>query len=167
MPAYVVELASTALNEARKAVNGSKILILGVAYKKDIDDPRESPAFEVIELLLRLGARVSYHDPHIPQLPKMRKHDLRLSSQPLTEEFLASQDCVLIVTDHTAGDWNLVLIASRLVVAPPISSASRIVSRSNRAPPPSDSASAALGARRLLNPRIKGFANETMLMDAA
>lgn len=118
MPAYVVDQVMRGMNRAGCAVHGARIAIIGIAYKKDVDDPRESPAFEIIEELLHLGAELSYHDPHIPQLPKMRKHDLRLSSQPLTAEYLAAQDCVLIVTDHTAVDWNLVLTASRLVVDP-------------------------------------------------
>jgi UDP-N-acetyl-D-glucosamine dehydrogenase len=79
---------------------------------------RESPAIKLIHLLQNAGADVSYHDPHVPQLPKMRKHDLRLVSQALTEEYLAGQDCVLIVTDHTAVDWNTVFKHSRLVVDP-------------------------------------------------
>ncbi|MBI3864484.1 MAG: nucleotide sugar dehydrogenase [Planctomycetia bacterium] len=118
MPAYVVDQVMRGLNRAGRAVHGAKIAIIGIAYKKDVDDPRESPAFEIIEELLHLGADLSYHDPHIPHLPKMRKHDLRLSSQDLTTEYLSAQDCVLIVTDHTAVDWNLVLKSSRLVVDP-------------------------------------------------
>ncbi|HEY3963084.1 MAG TPA: UDP binding domain-containing protein, partial [Planctomycetaceae bacterium] len=118
MPAYVVDQVMRSLNRAGRAVHGAKIAIIGIAYKKDVDDPRESPAFEIIEELLHLGADLSYHDPHIPQLPKMRKHDLRLTSQILTEEYLAGQDCVLIVTDHSAVDWNLVLKASRLIIDP-------------------------------------------------
>jgi UDP-N-acetyl-D-glucosamine dehydrogenase len=94
------------------------VAIIGIAYKKDVDDPRESPAFEIIEELLQLGADLSYHDPHIPNMPRMRKHDIRLSSQPLTAEYLAEQDCVLIVADHTAVDWSLVLKSSRLIVDP-------------------------------------------------
>jgi len=82
------------------------------------DDPRESPAFEIIEELLQLGAELTYHDPHIANMPRMRKHDIRLASQPLTPQYLADQDCVLIVTDHSAVDWNLVLKHARLVVDP-------------------------------------------------
>jgi len=118
MPAYVVDQVMRALNRAGRAVHGSKVAIIGIAYKKDVDDPRESPAFEIIEELLQLGAELSYHDPHVPNLPRMRKHDIRLSSQTLTAEYLAEQDCVLIVTDHSAVDWNLVLKTSRLVVDP-------------------------------------------------
>jgi UDP-N-acetyl-D-glucosamine dehydrogenase len=118
MPQYVVDQVMRGLNRAGQTVHGAKIALIGIAYKKDVDDPRESPAFEIIEELLHLGADLSYHDPHIPQLPKMRKHDLQLTSQALTEEYLAGQDCVLIVTDHSAVDWNLVLKASRLIVDP-------------------------------------------------
>jgi UDP-N-acetyl-D-glucosamine dehydrogenase len=119
MPGYVVEQVMRGLNRAGKAVHGAKIAIIGIAYKKDVDDPRESPAFEIMEELIELGAELTYHDPHIPQLPRMRKHgDLKMASQPLTADYLARQDCVLIVTDHTAVDWNLVLAHSRLVVDP-------------------------------------------------
>jgi len=118
MPHYVVEQTMRALNDAGRAVRGSKIAVIGIAYKKDVDDPRESPAFEIIEELMALGARLSYHDPHIPQLPKMRKHDLHMASQPLSAEYLAAQDCVLVVTDHSAVDWELVVTHSKLVIDP-------------------------------------------------
>ena len=90
MPEYVLEKLTLALNERRKAVRGSRVLVLGIAYKKDIDDPRESPAFEIIEGLLRLGADVSYHDPHVPKAPRMRSWpDLpAMASLPLTAETL-------------------------------------------------------------------------------
>ena len=118
MPHYVVEQTMRALNRARKSVCGSKVGIIGIAYKKDVDDPRESPAFEIIEELIALGAEITYHDPHVAELPKMRKHDLRMQSQPLTTEWLAAQDCVLVVTDHSAVNWQLVHDSSRLVVDP-------------------------------------------------
>jgi len=118
MPGYVVDQVIRGLNRAGRAVQGAKIAIIGIAYKKDVDDPRESPAFEIIEELLHLGAELSYHDPHIPTMPRMRKHDLRMVSQPITPQFLAAQDCVLIVTDHTAVDWPTVLKHSRLVIDP-------------------------------------------------
>jgi UDP-N-acetyl-D-glucosamine dehydrogenase len=118
MPHYVVDQTGRALNRARKAVNGSKVGIIGIAYKKDVDDPRESPAFEIIEELLKLGAEITYHDPHVPQLPKMRKHDIRMNSSPLTREWLGTQDVVLVVTDHSKIDWQLVKDASSLVVDP-------------------------------------------------
>jgi UDP-N-acetyl-D-glucosamine dehydrogenase len=116
MPAHVVNRVAEALNEERKAVRGSRVLVLGAAYKKDVDDPRESPAFEILELLQKRGAVIAYNDPHIPRLPPMRHHHVRLESQPLTEELLAAQDCVLIVTDHSAYDWPWVMRHARLVV---------------------------------------------------
>lgn len=118
MPAYVITKVSDALNDAGKAVRGSKIAILGMAYKKDIDDPRESPSFELLDLLLKKGASVSYNDPHIPSLPRMRHwpHLEPMTSAPLTAEYLASQDCVLIATDHTAYDYSFIVKHSRLVI---------------------------------------------------
>jgi UDP-N-acetyl-D-glucosamine dehydrogenase len=118
MPHYVVDQVMRGLNRAGKAVQGAKIAIIGIAYKKDVDDPRESPAFEIMEELLELGAELSYHDPHIPKLPKMRKHDLRMNSSALSADYLKAQDCVLIITDHSSVDWNLVLKSSRLIVDP-------------------------------------------------
>ncbi|MCA9210503.1 MAG: nucleotide sugar dehydrogenase, partial [Planctomycetales bacterium] len=86
-------------------------------YKKDIDDPRESPSFTLIEMLLARGAVVSYNDPHIPVLPSMRHHHVpHLESQPLSAEWLAEQDCVLIATDHSAYDWDFIVRHSRLVI---------------------------------------------------
>ncbi len=116
MPQYVVDRVADALNEDGKSVKGSRVCVLGVAYKKDVDDPRESPAFAILELLQAKGAVVSYNDPHVPSLPRMRHHSLRLDSQPLTPEFLGEQDCVVIVTDHSAYDWDLVVENARLVV---------------------------------------------------
>ncbi|MBA4062831.1 MAG: nucleotide sugar dehydrogenase [Isosphaera sp.] len=117
MPAFVVSKVADALNDAGKPVRGSKVLILGMAYKKDVDDPRESPGFELMDLLLRKGAAVSYNDPHIPELPRMRHWPhLHMASTPLTAENLAAQDCVLIATDHTAYDYRFVAAHSRLVV---------------------------------------------------
>jgi UDP-N-acetyl-D-glucosamine dehydrogenase len=116
MPRYVVSRVADALNEEGKPVKGSRVCVLGVAYKKNVDDPRESPAFEVMELLQARGAFVSYSDPHIPSLPPMRHHSIRLDSEPLTEAFLATQDCVIIVTDHSAYNFEHVLRHARLVV---------------------------------------------------
>ena len=118
MPEYVVRRTMLALNAHGKAVNGSRVLVLGAAYKKDVDDPRESPSFALMEQLRELGARVSYNDPHIPELPPMRRYDLRLSSVPLTAETLAAQDAVLIATDHSAYDWEFVVRHAPLVVDP-------------------------------------------------
>jgi UDP-N-acetyl-D-glucosamine dehydrogenase len=117
MPRYVVERTAEALNEDGKAVRGSRVCVLGVAYKKDVDDPRESPAFEILEMLQARGAAVTYSDPHVPALPRTRRHPgLRLESRPLTAEFLAAQDCVLLVTDHSAFDYPFVVRHARLVV---------------------------------------------------
>jgi UDP-N-acetyl-D-glucosamine dehydrogenase len=117
MPHYVVSRIADALNDQGRAVRGSKICILGMAYKKDVDDPRESPSFKLMELLQGRGAVVSYNDPHIPKLPAMRHfHVPELSSQELTEKYLGAQDCVLIATDHSAYDWDYIVRHSRLVV---------------------------------------------------
>jgi UDP-N-acetyl-D-glucosamine dehydrogenase len=117
MPAYVVAKVADALNVAGKPVIGSRIVLLGMAYKKDIDDPRESPGFEIMELLLKKGARVEYNDPHIPRLPAMRHYPtLRMASQDLTAEYLGRCDAAVVVTDHTAYDWDFVLKHAPLVV---------------------------------------------------
>jgi UDP-N-acetyl-D-glucosamine dehydrogenase len=118
MPEYVVQKLLLALNDRGRAMKGARILVLGLAYKKDIDDPRESPAFEVIHALYRLGAVVSYHDPHVPRAPRMRTWpDLPpLTSEPLTAETLAACDAAIVVTDHTAVDYELVARHAPLVV---------------------------------------------------
>jgi UDP-N-acetyl-D-glucosamine dehydrogenase len=116
MPQYVVNRIADALNEDCKPLKGSRISVLGVAYKKDVDDPRESPAFVILELLQRRGAQVSYNDPHIPSLPSMRHHTIVLDSEALTEQYLASQDCVVIVTDHSAYNYEWIVRHARLVV---------------------------------------------------
>jgi UDP-N-acetyl-D-glucosamine dehydrogenase len=118
MPHYVVEKLQHALNERGKPVKGSKILVLGIAYKKDIDDSRESPAFEIIELLFELGASVSFHDPHIPVIPRTRRHAAMagMRSTPLTAEALAEHDAAVIITDHRAVDYEMVSRHAQLVV---------------------------------------------------
>ena len=117
MPAYVVSRVTDALNEVCKPIKGSKITLLGMAYKKDVDDPRESPGFELMDLLLGKGALVQYNDPHIPSLPAMRRYPhLAMDSQELTAEFLHAQDCVLIVTDHSAYDWPWIARHAPLIV---------------------------------------------------
>ena len=118
MPRYVVDKLLEGLNAQGKPLKGARVLLLGLAYKKDIDDPRESPSFELIELLRQRGAEVSYHDPHIPVAPPMRSWpDLpRLESQPLTPERLAAVDAVLVATDHTAVDYALVAESAPLIV---------------------------------------------------
>jgi len=116
MPQYVVDRVVEALNDEGRPVRGSKVCVLGVAYKKDVDDPRESPAFPIIQALLARGADVTYSDPHVARLPKMRHHAIEMSSTPLTPRFLAQQDCVLIVTDHTSVDYQQVVEHASLVV---------------------------------------------------
>jgi UDP-N-acetyl-D-glucosamine dehydrogenase len=118
MPHYVVEKLQLSLNDRSKSLKNSKVLVLGLAYKKDIDDPRESPSFELIDILLRRGAIVSYHDPHITTMPKMRSWpDLpTMVSQALTAETIASCDAVLISTDHSSIDWALVEKSAKLIV---------------------------------------------------
>jgi UDP-N-acetyl-D-glucosamine dehydrogenase len=118
MPRYVVGRLQDALNGQSKPLRGSKICVLGVAYKKDVDDPRESPSFELMELLLAGGAKVYYNDPLIPVLPKMRhyRHLPAMSSTPLTPEFLAGLDCVLISTDHSAYDYDFIVRNAPLVI---------------------------------------------------
>ena len=114
MPYHVVESVSAALNRKRKAVNGSKVLVLGVAYKKDIDDLRESPALTIIEQLQKAGAYVEYNDPYFPRIGKGRKYNLDMQSVPL--EDLAGYDCVLIVTDHSDYDYSRIVREAQLVV---------------------------------------------------
>lgn len=116
MPQYVVDRVSEALNEEGKPLKGSSLCILGVAYKKDVDDPRESPAFEILEMLQRRGAVVSYNDPHIPRLPRMRHHTIRLTSQALTPDFLAAQDAVIVVTDHSRYDFTEIMRHTTLLI---------------------------------------------------
>jgi len=113
MPEYWVGRVVDRLNEQGRAARGSKVLVVGVAYKKDIDDVRESPALDVIRLLQRRGAAVSYHDPHVRRL---KDEDIDLASLPLTSESLAAADCVVIVTDHSNVDYALVERCARLVV---------------------------------------------------
>jgi UDP-N-acetyl-D-glucosamine dehydrogenase len=117
MPHYVIQRLVGALNDHCKPMKNSKICVLGAAYKKDIDDPRESPSFVLMELLLAGGAKISYNDPHVPQLPKMRHHNLPpMASHALTPEFLAEQDCILIATDHSSYDYAFIVKHAKLVV---------------------------------------------------
>jgi len=114
MPYHVLESVTRALNQHKKALNGAKVLVLGVAYKKDIDDLRESPSLTIIELLQKEGAQVSYHDPYFPFVGKGRKYDLQMKCVSL--ENLGDYDCVLIVTDHSDYDYERIVNESRLVV---------------------------------------------------
>lgn len=117
MPSYVINRVAEALNHQGKPIRGCRIGILGVAYKKDIDDPRESPSFKLMELLMERGANISYCDPHIPVLPSMRHYDVpRLATEEMSPDYLSSLDCALISTDHSAFDWNMIVKHSHLVV---------------------------------------------------
>jgi len=114
MPYNVIAATIGALNQHKKPINGSKILVLGVAYKKDIDDLRESPALTIIELLQKEGAEVSYNDPYFPFVGRGRKYDLQMKRTPLDN--LGQYDCVLIVTDHTDYDYKKIVNDAQLVV---------------------------------------------------
>ncbi len=116
MPEHVVSVLMQALNEREKSMRGAKVLVLGVAYKKNVDDVRESPSLVIIEKLLQLGARVYYSDPHVPRIPKMRKHDLKMDSAPVNPELLADMDCVLVATDHDQFDWRMIDTHAPLVI---------------------------------------------------
>lgn len=117
MPRYVVSRVVEGLNINSKPMNGASVLVLGIAYKPDIDDIRETPAAEIIELLTKMGADVSYHDPHVPLLADMRKYmGIDMDSVELTPEVLAAADCVLVVTDHAAIDWEMVGREAKLIV---------------------------------------------------
>src|ERR1700761_3593871 len=114
MPYHVLASVSGALNTQKKAVNGARVLVLGVAYKKDIDDLRESPSLTIIELLQHEGAQVSYHDPYFPFIGKGRKYDLQMKRAELDQ--LGQYDCVVIVTDHSDYDYKRIVRESQLVV---------------------------------------------------
>jgi UDP-N-acetyl-D-glucosamine dehydrogenase len=114
MPYHVIASVASALNRQKKALNGSRVLVLGVAYKRDIDDLRESPSLTIIELLQKEGAQVSYHDPYFPMIGKGRKYDLQMKRSSL--ENLGQYDCVLIVTDHSDYDYRKIVQESQLVV---------------------------------------------------
>jgi len=116
MPYYVVNKVMDALNEQRKSLKGSRILILGMAYKKDIDDLRESPTLKLMEILEHKGARVDYNDPYIPELYPMRHYDYEHHSVELTPENLGSYDAVVISTDHSAYEWDFIVKHAKIVV---------------------------------------------------
>ena len=118
MPRYVITRLMECLNEKSKALNGAKVLVLGMAYKKDVDDMRESPSLELIELLKHHGAKVDYNDPHIPVVPMTREHPqfAGMKSVPLTPANLKKYDAVLISTDHTKYDYNAIVKDAKLVI---------------------------------------------------
>jgi UDP-N-acetyl-D-glucosamine dehydrogenase len=114
MPTYVVSKIADALNDDSKSIRGSKVVVLGVAYKRDVDDVRESPALDVVHLLREKGAQVSYHDPHVPSF--RLEDNTRLESTAYSSDLIANADCVVIITDHKAIDWNDVMANASLVV---------------------------------------------------
>ena len=116
MPEWVVSKVADALNDHGKAIKGSKILILGVAYKKNVDDMRESPSVQLMELLSAKGAVISYADPHVPKFPKMRGHEFALEATALSPEALKQADCVLIATDHDAFDYSMIKENAALII---------------------------------------------------
>jgi UDP-N-acetyl-D-glucosamine dehydrogenase len=114
MPRHVVQSVGQALNGQRKSLNGSRVLVLGVAYKKDVDDLRESPSLEIIELLQKEQALVDYNDPYFPTVGRGRHYDLGMSCVPL--ERVPDYDCVLIVTDHSDYDYAGIVAGAQLIV---------------------------------------------------
>jgi len=116
MPEWVVSKLTDALNDRGKSIKGCKALVLGIAYKKNVDDMRESPSVELMELLQQKGAEISYSDPHVPVFPKMRKHHFDLSSVPLTKETIAGYDFILLATNHDAFDYTLIKKHARLIL---------------------------------------------------
>lgn len=116
MPDWVVSKVSSALNSVGKPLKASKVLVLGVAYKKNVDDMRESPSLRLIDLLLRAGADVNYADPHVPRLPRLRTYDLEMSSLSLSPEVIKSQDALLLATDHDAFDYEQLQKFAQLLV---------------------------------------------------
>jgi len=116
MPEWVMGKLIEALNDRGRALKGSKALVLGIAYKKNVDDMRESPAVELMELLVKRGAQVEYHDPHVPVFPPMREHKFDLKSVPLDDKRIASYDVVLLATDHDVVDYELVKRHARLII---------------------------------------------------
>ncbi|HEY3645752.1 MAG TPA: nucleotide sugar dehydrogenase [Gammaproteobacteria bacterium] len=116
MPEWVIEKTVAALNQRGKALKGSKLLVLGIAYKKNVDDTRESPAVEIMELLREKGAAVAYSDPFVPKFPRMREHRFDLTSVDLTAESLAGFDAVLLATDHDGFDYALIGAKAKLLV---------------------------------------------------
>ncbi|SDT91135.1 UDP-N-acetyl-D-glucosamine 6-dehydrogenase [Geopseudomonas guangdongensis] len=116
MPEYVLNKLMDGLNDSGKALKGSRILVLGIAYKKNVDDMRESPSVEIMELIEAKGGIVAYSDPHVPVFPKMREHHFELNSEALTADNLARFDAVVLATDHDKFDYELIAQHARLIV---------------------------------------------------
>ena len=116
MPEYVVSKVMHGLNQRQKSLNGSKVLMLGIAYKKNVDDMRESPSVEIMQLLEEQGAEIAYSDPHVPVFPKMRRYSFDLESVPLDAASVAEYDCIVVGTDHEDFDYDMILGAASLIV---------------------------------------------------
>jgi len=116
MPEYVIGKLMDGLNDAGKALKNSRVLVLGIAYKKNVDDMRESPSVEIMEMIEAKGAHVGYSDPHVPKFPKMREHSFDLTSEPMTAENLASFDAVVLATDHDRFDYELIKQNAQLII---------------------------------------------------
>ncbi|MBF0193857.1 MAG: nucleotide sugar dehydrogenase [Magnetococcales bacterium] len=118
MPDFVIGKIVSALNNISRSVRGSRILVLGLAYKKNVDDVRESPSFVLLEKLQELGADVDYSDPHVPVTPVMRAHSITLSSINLTPQVVNSYDCILVATNHDRFDWDMIKQNAKLIIDP-------------------------------------------------
>ena len=116
MPEYVVSKVVWGLNEHGKPLNGSRVLVLGVSYKKNVDDMRESPSAEIMDLLARGGASIAYSDPHVPSFPPMRRYTFNLESQAITAAMIETYDVVVVSTNHDAFDYDLIRLNARLIV---------------------------------------------------
>jgi UDP-N-acetyl-D-glucosamine dehydrogenase len=116
MPEWVVDKSADALRAQGKALEGSHVLVLGVAYKKNVDDVRESPGIKILEALMDQGAVVRYSDPYVPILPRMREHDLKLTSIGIAAELLSRMDCIIVATDHDAFDYTFIQTHAKLIV---------------------------------------------------
>jgi UDP-N-acetyl-D-glucosamine dehydrogenase len=116
MPQWVIGKLMDALNNRQKSLKGSKVLVLGIAYKKDVDDMRESPSVELMEILEEKGAIIDYSDPHVPVFPKMREHHFDLQSVDLTPANIAKYDVLLLATDHSKFDYNVIKENAQLII---------------------------------------------------
>ena len=116
MPFFVLDKINSALNKIGISISKAKILVIGIAYKKNVEDPRESPSIKIMDLLRNAGAEVSYHDPFIPNFPEMKKYKFNLKSLELTKKNLKEQSLVLVATDHDQIDYDFILNQSKLIV---------------------------------------------------
>ena len=116
MPKWVVNRTIDALNQHGKPLKNAKVLVLGIAYKCDVDDMRESPSVHIMEILREKGALISYSDPYVPHFPKMREHQFELSSEKLSPEHIASFDCVILATQHQLFDYEMIAAHAQLII---------------------------------------------------